>query len=134
MTGTNRRENIAAELQKSERAWDAAVRNAAAGDYETAANRLYYAAYHAATAVCLSEELEPKTHRGLNSLLKLHFVVPGLLPEGVETTLSRLQTDRDLADYEPGFTHSAQRYGDRQDEAGTLLRQLRDYLIAKGWA
>ncbi len=133
MTGANRRENIAAELLKSARAWDAAVRNASAGDYETAANRIYYAAYHAAMAVCLSEELEPKTHRGLTSLLKLHFVVPGLLPDGVETTLSRLQTDRDLADYEPGFTLSAQRYSERQSEAEQLIRELRSYLSAKGW-
>lgn len=133
MTGGNRRENIAAERRLSTSALEAAERNAAAADFRTAANRLYYAAYHGATAVCLSEGLEPKTHRGLHHLLKLHFVEPGHLPEWVDSTFSRLQSDRDLADYEPDFVITAERYGERQAEARRLLDVLDTLLRSRGW-
>lgn len=133
MTGGNRRENIAAAQKLSASAMEAAVRNAAAQDYRTAANRLYYAAYHSATAVCLSEGLEPKTHRGLHHLLKLHFIEPGQLPDWVDSTFSRLQSDRDLADYEPDFVITAERYSERHAEATKLLATLTALLRAGGW-
>jgi uncharacterized protein len=91
-------------MQKAKRIWESAQRIAAIGDYEAATNRLYYAAFHAALAACLTEGLEPKSHRGLSNLLKLHFVETGKLPEWTHGALSRLQSERDLADYAPSYT------------------------------
>ena len=53
------------ELDKSRRALATASANAAAGDLDAAVNRLYYAACHAAIAVCLTEGLDrrPTTER-----------------------------------------------------------------------
>lgn len=133
MTAENRQANIGTEISKSRRAWSSALRNAAERDFDTAANRLYYSAYHAAMAVCLSEGLEPKTHRGLIHLLKLHFIVPGQLPDWVESALSRLQTERDLADYEADYTLSAERYEERRTEAERLIEQLEAFLRAGGF-
>jgi len=119
---------IEQERDKSRRAREAAERNAAAQDFDTAANRLYYAALHAAKAVLLTEGLDPKSHRGVKRLLVIHFVAPGLLPDWVEPALSRLETERDLADYTSGFTVPAARYESCRIEGERLLDALEAFL------
>lgn len=132
MTEENKKANVSTELQMSSRALEAAKRNAAAADFATATNRLYYATYHAALAVLLSEGLEPKTHRGLTHLLKLHFVKKGLLPDWVEPAFSKIQLERELVDYEPGYSIDAEGYGRLSAEVQRLLRELEGLLRARG--
>ena len=48
-----------------------------AGHPDGAVSRAYYAAFHAARAMVLSIGLEPRSHRGLTTLLGQHFVLPG---------------------------------------------------------
>lgn len=124
---------IAQELDKSRRAREAAERNAAAGDHDTATNRLYYAALHAAKAVLVTEALEPKTHRGIKHLFALHFVTKGLLPDWCEPALSRLETERDLADYAAEYTVSPERYAQRRDECDRLMLEIERFLRSQGW-
>ena len=133
MTYANRRANIAAEMEKSRRVRTAADLAAAAGDFDTAVNRLYYSAFHAATAVCLTEGLEPKSHRGLRHLLNLHFMVAGRLEDWVNGALAALEDDRSLADYQPQFTMSEQRYHTRREEADRLLGRLETFLREAKW-
>jgi uncharacterized protein (UPF0332 family) len=133
VTDENRRRNIAAEREAWRRARDAAERNARAGDFATAMNRLYFAALHAAKAACLSEGTDPKTHRGLKSLLAFRLVHPGKLPEWVATVYAQLETDRDLSDYAALFTMTAERYAERSAQADLLLAEIERYLRAGGW-
>jgi uncharacterized protein (UPF0332 family) len=133
MTGDNRRANVAQELSAARRHRQAAERVAAIGEHETAVNRLYYAVLHAARAVCLTEGLEPKSHRGLKHLVVLHFVSAGKLPGWVQSALGQLETERDLADYVADFTVTAERYEERRATADRLLGELEDYLRAQGW-
>jgi uncharacterized protein (UPF0332 family) len=133
VTEEHRRENIGAELDESRRPLATAGINAKAGDFDAAVNRLYYAAFHAAMAVCLTEGLEPKTHRGARHLLNVHFVLTGKLDPWVNGALARLEDDRYLADCQAGFHIDRQRYEIRQEEAGRLIARLTDYLRDNGW-
>lgn len=133
MSPENRRANIAEELAASRQAREAAARNAAAGDLKTAVNRLYYAVFHLARAVCLSEGIEPRRHRALNRLLRIHFVQAGRLAEWTVQTLSRLENDRDLADYVAAFQIDTARYQEREQEADRVLAELEAYLRGGGW-
>ena len=47
------------------------------GDYDDAASRAYYGAFHAAQVIFLTEGLSPNTHRGLVNIFGLHFVKTG---------------------------------------------------------
>lgn len=71
----------------------------AAGLAEQATSDAYYAAFHAASALVASAGLEAGTHEGLRRLLALHFVKDGPLPPQAARDLSRLLSDRLLADY-----------------------------------
>jgi hypothetical protein len=129
----NRKANIADELAAARRARATAALNATAGDRSAAVNRLYYAAFHAARAVCLTEGLEAKTHRGLKHLLLLHFVEPGRLPEWTGEVLARLETKRDLADYAASYEIAPATYDTLADEADRLLAAIDAFLRAGGW-
>lgn len=133
MTDDNIRHNLAAELLKAHKDLESARRVAELNDFGTAVNRLYYAVYHAAYAVCLSAGLEPKTHRGLTHLLRLHFIDPGHVPAWVEPAFSTLQTTRDLADYEPTYEVTPAKYEASRSDADRLIAELEGHLRARGF-
>lgn len=66
-------------LEKAELALDDAAFLTDAGRYGLAANRLYYALYHAASALLLSKDIITKRHSGLMSQVHLNFVKTGIL-------------------------------------------------------
>ena len=70
---------IAYRHEKAEMALDDAAFLTDAGRYGIAANRLYYALYHAASALLLSRSIETKRHSGLITQIHLNFVKTGIL-------------------------------------------------------
>lgn len=70
---------------------------------EDIVNRLYYAAREAALAVLahidVNVEKMPRTHRGLGALFHREVVEKGLMDLKWNRELSRLQSDREDADY-----------------------------------
>jgi hypothetical protein len=129
MTGENRRENSRAESALGDDALRAADHLLGLGLHNDAVSRAYYAAFHYARALLLTEGLEPRTHRGVVALLERHFAAPGRLDRDAVALLARLQTFRSLADYDarerlPGERASAEVAAARRfvDLARSLLR------------
>jgi uncharacterized protein (UPF0332 family) len=100
MTGTNRLANAASECARGDDALRAAKALLGLGLPNDAVSRAYYAAFHYARALLLTADLEPKTHRGVVALLLDRFEKPGRLEPGAVSELARLQTFRNLADYD----------------------------------
>ncbi len=68
--------------------------------YNAAVNRLYYAAYYAASALMLGNKLEVATHSGIKTMLGMKFVQPGILEREYGRAYQRLFDSRQAADYE----------------------------------
>jgi len=69
---------------------------------ESAANRAYYAMFHAMQAVLLARGLparEVKSHSGLKRLFDQHLVRSGLVSRDVSAAIQRASEMRWLADY-----------------------------------
>ena len=49
--------------------------------WNSAINRLYYAAYYAVTALLLDADLKPTTHNGAKSVFSEHFIKTGIIPK-----------------------------------------------------
>ena len=73
-----------------------------------AASRAYYAVFHAASALLFSLGLETRSHEGVVALLGEHYVRPGRLSSGMGRLVSRMQRDREDADYAAGAVFTAQ--------------------------
>ena len=69
-------------------------------NYDDAVSRAYYAAFHAAQAVLLTEGLTVETHQGLVNLFGLHFVKVGKIDRKFGKFLANLKDDRENGDYE----------------------------------
>ena len=69
-------------------------------NYDDAVSRAYYAAFHSASALLLTEGLSADTHSGLVNLFGLHFVKTGKIEKKFGRFLANLKDDRESGDYE----------------------------------
>lgn len=91
---------IAYRLEKADIALGDAVFLTDAARYNLAANRLYYALFHAASALLLSKGIVTKRHAGLIAQLHLNFVKTGILTADEGALLKIMFDLRHEGDYE----------------------------------
>ncbi|PYQ98086.1 MAG: DNA-binding protein [Acidobacteria bacterium] len=103
MTDANKRANVASELARADESMRAARVLVDAALLHDAESRLYYASYHAAVALLLTEGLEPRSHAGTASMLGLHFVKTGRMDPEDARLFARIQKYRLEADYGRDF-------------------------------
>ncbi|MBD5238996.1 MAG: HEPN domain-containing protein [Bacteroidales bacterium] len=87
-------------LKRSIETLEEADYNARGGYFNAAVNRLYYACYYAASALMLYSNLEASTHKGIKTMLGLHFIKPGLLEAKYGRIYQQLYENRQSGDYE----------------------------------
>lgn len=73
------------------------------GYWDMIANRLYYAAYYAVSALLLQSGYSVQTHHGIIQMLGLHFVKPGILAGEYGTLYGQLFSLRQTGDYGDTF-------------------------------
>ena len=71
--------------------------------YATTANRLYYACYHAVTALLISDGHKAHTHSGVKTLLGLHYVTQNKIEKSFGKMYNHLFNLRQSGDYEDLF-------------------------------
>lgn len=84
------------ELDRGRQALKAARVLDEAGLRDDALSRLYYALFHALTAVLLTRGIEPKRHRAMVRLVGAHL--SDLFGANEVAVIARIQSYRDLAD------------------------------------
>jgi len=67
--------------------------------YRTAANRLYYACFYAATALLINDGYEAHTHSGVKTLLGLHYINEEKMAVSFGKTYNHLFNMRQKGDY-----------------------------------
>ena len=68
--------------------------------FDDTVSRAYYAAFHAAQAVLMSEGQKAETHKGVVTLFGLFFIKTGKFPKKMGRFLTNLKDDRETGDYE----------------------------------
>jgi uncharacterized protein (UPF0332 family) len=91
---------VAYRLSRADQAILDAEFNASGSRYVIAVNRLYYACFYAASALLLSKGIEAATHKGVRTMINLHFVSKGLLEPCFGKTLNDLYEKRQSGDYD----------------------------------
>ena len=104
----NRDVEIAANVERAEASLQAAKTLAQEGFYDFVASRAYYAAFYAATALLLCDELEFSKHSGVISAIHQYFIRTGRLDERYGKDLNWLFELRGIGDY-GAMVHVSQR-------------------------
>lgn len=111
-------------LEKSQRNMEQALRNADMDYWDLVANRLYYAVFHAVTALMLLDGIKTATHKGTSSQFGQHYVLTGQFSREDGMLYSRLQTMREKADYQNTFSISPDKGRDLIDAARALQSRI----------
>jgi uncharacterized protein (UPF0332 family) len=125
VTGENQRRNALDELFRAETCLQEARALDQAGFPYGAVSRAYYAVFHAAQALLFSVGIEVRTHKAMVSLIGEHFVRPGRLSSTMGRLVSRMQRDREDADYATGAVFTDQEANQMIGDAETFLAEAR---------
>jgi uncharacterized protein (UPF0332 family) len=121
VTAENRRKNALDELERASICLNEARALSDAAFPYGAASRAYYAVFHAARALLVSLGLEAKSHKAIVSMIGEHFVRPGRMSSAMGRLVSRMQRDREDADYTTGAVFTT-------DEAAQMIRDAEMFL------
>lgn len=84
---------------------------------------LYFAAFHAASALLASRGLRARSHEAAQELLALHFVKPAALPADTTRRLNALMDRRHTADYKSVVPVEAADVAEFKPWVGAFLRE-----------
>lgn len=126
------RDAVAREVRHGRQALAAARALQALAMFNDALARIYYAAFHLATSVLLTEGVEPRRHRAMPGLLMTHLAGAGFDATDA-ACLARLATYRDMADYERAFDASEALLGDALRDAELFVEKALACLRERGF-
>jgi uncharacterized protein (UPF0332 family) len=119
---------IAGYMQKAEKKLVVAKKLLKSGDYEDAVSRAYYAVYHAAQALLLTEGEKAETHKGVVTLFGLLFVKTGKFSKNIGKYIANLKDDRESGDYEIFSYVDRESAETAVSEAREFIKEAKEYL------
>ena len=126
----DKRAIIAYRSEKADAVMIEARDNAKLGHWTLAANRLYYAVFHIATALLIDKSLTAKSHAGVIRILCKEFVLRGLLDQADSRLISRLQNMRNSGD-DDLFDWTEDDVGPLIEPTETLIKKIRSLISLK---
>ena len=96
---------------------------------DDAISRAYYAMFHAASAVLLSEGITVESHSALKTMFGLHFIKAGLIDKKYGKSLSKLKDERENGDYDIFTSFEVEDAQDALEEATAFVEAMKGFLI-----
>ena len=119
---------VSRELEKAQRTFDDAMFCAGEGKWETAANRLYYALFHAMSALLIYDRYHVKSHRGILAMFGEHFIRTEIFAKEDGSLLSDLVIMRDNADYNCFFEADEEKLSPYMEPTRLLIEKIKQYI------
>ena len=127
----DRRIIVEMELEKAERTFAEQNVLRKAGLWSTLANRLYYALFHAVSALLISEGHEVGTHKGAVIRFQQYFVKTRRFSVEDGRFYSQMQTMRENADYNCSYDVSEEEILSRIEPARQFIEKIKQYIANK---
>lgn len=122
------KELIKGYLEKAEKKLKVAEKLLRSDDYEDAVSRAYYAVFHAAQALLLTEGERAGTHKGIVTLFGLLFVKTGKFKKDLGKYLANLKDERESGDYEVFSYIDRETAETAIEEAKEFIQETQAYL------
>lgn len=101
------------------------------GKWNSAVNRLYYAAFYAISALLLANEISPTTHNGVKTNFSEKFIKTGLLDKKYGRIFSQLFTWRQKGDYADLFDFDQEKVNPYFTPVNELIAVIETHLRNK---
>lgn len=119
----NRRDLVAYRIERAFRSVEQAKANLQLGYFDVTANRLYYAAHYAVSALLIANQIITKSHDGTIGQFGLHFVKTGIFPREMGQLISNLFSMRQTGDY-------GERIDATNEEIASYVKPTEDFVKA----
>lgn len=116
-------------LQRASETLEEADYTAKGGYFNAAINRLYYCCYYAATALMLANGLSTGSHRGIKTMLGLHFVKTGKLDPKYGRIYQQLFENRQSGDYEDFIYCDLELFNELRPQAEDFINTIASLVI-----
>ena len=94
--------------------------------YNTAANRMYYACYYAASVLLIANGIATKSHDGVKQMFGLHFIKRGVLPMHLSSIYSTLFKRRLSGDYDDMFDNTLESVTELYPKAQEFISAVKE--------
>ena len=124
-------ENIALakyRLEKAKNDLSDAQKSFSEGMFETAANRAYYAIFHAARAVLILDGQDYKRHSGVIAFFRKDYIKTGVLDESLSEIIKNAFELRTESDYSDFFVISKEEIRKQLEDAAFFVAEIENYL------
>ena len=101
-----RKTMVGLQMEKANRFLEQAEMVQELKQWDLAANRYYYACFHAVQALFIHNGLASKRHSGMLSQFGLHFIKTGIIEDKLGGFLTRMEQLREKGDYNCIFSVS----------------------------
>lgn len=88
------------ELEKSQQAYEEALLLCEKGFWSGSAGRLYYALFHAVSALLISNRHQVNSHKGSHILFSNYFIKTGIIPQEYGRLYSNMEKMRESGEYD----------------------------------
>ena len=95
----NRALLVSMEMGKAHRTLHVAELLISNREWSDAAGRTYYALFHAVSALLIKNQIHVKSHKGAYTMLCMHFIATGLLPQEYGDFYREMEILREESDY-----------------------------------
>ena len=104
----------------------------ALGRLRGAVNRAYYAIYHLATAVLLTQDIERSKHSGVQSAFGQYLIKPGLIEPEYGRILTSARKAREISDYADQLELDEEAARRIVADADRFVARMEEYLTNAG--
>ena len=90
---------VSLEIEKAYRHYNQSLIMQREEQWDGMANRLYYAVFHAISALLIHDHYVVNTHKGSHAMFAQHYIKPNILPKSYGDLYKKLERMREESDY-----------------------------------
>ena len=126
LTDEERRTLIGLQLERADKFMAQAEDMCRLQHWDIAANRYYYACFHAVQGLFIANGLNTRTHDGMLTCFGLHFVKTGIIDTKLGSFLTRMEQLRQKGDYNCLYVVSQEEVETMAGPAELLVSRIKE--------
>lgn len=99
------------------------------GFWNAAANRLYYAVFHAVSALLIPDGIRIKSHKGAGKMLNQHYIQTDIISPNLGKLYRRLELMREESDYNCFYNTSPDEFKKELEPARELINTIAKMVV-----
>ena len=119
---------VGLELEKADKFLAQAEAVAALGIWDVVANRIFYAAFHAVSALLINDHYEVRSHKGAGLMFGQKYVIPGIFSADDGRLYAKLQDLREKSDYNLVYQSNEEEMSPLIEKTRDLIEQIKNKL------